>query len=695
MSIITQAPSWLMLFCLMAGVIYAGALYFRDRLNRTYGTPLATLLGVLRFACVSLLCLFLLKPLIKTIEREVEKPIIVIAQDNSSSLCVGSDSSYYRGAYLEQLKQLSTSFGSDYDVRLLSFGDRIAEGLDSINYNDDYTDYSQLLEEIHTRFSGRNLGALIVASDGLYNRGSNPVYAYDNMNAPVFTIALGDTTVHKDALIADVAVNRLAYLGNRFPLEIIVEGRKASGESATLTVSRKGNTVFSQAIVFNGERSFHTIPLTLEAGEIGLQRYTISLSRISNEITFANNTREVFIDVLDSRQKVLILGQAPHPDLNALREAISSNESYRTDVRLAKEFNGRVDDYSLIIYHQLPALGQVGSSILTSALEKKIPALFVWGANTDFNAFNALQTGWSLNNYKNNSTDIGGAYKEGFTLFTVDAKFQSLIRTLPPLQIPFGDFGFSNGVQPIITQQVGNIATTKPLIGFNTVNDVKYGLIAGEGLWRWRMTAFQQTESHDAFNELLMKCVQYLASKDDRSLFRVTGDNDFSSTQDVVFNAELYNASYEPIADREISMRITNDAAESFSYVFSPKGSVYQLNAGKLPVGQYRYEASTTSDGAALIERGEFSVNALRLEYVNTIADHNMLAQFARENNGAMVYPATMAELTERIQAMKEVVSVAYENKQLNELINVKWIAFLIIALLSAEWLLRKRAGTY
>jgi hypothetical protein len=419
------------------------------------------------------------------------------------------------------------------------------------------------------------------------------------------------------------------------------------------------------------------------------------LSRISNEITFANNTREVFIDVLDSRQKVLILGQAPHPDLNALREAISSNESYRTDVRLAKEFNGRVDDYSLIIYHQLPSLGQVGSSILTSALEKKIPALFVWGANTDFNAFNALQTGWNLNNYKNNSTDIGGAYKEGFTLFTVDAKFESLIRTLPPLQVPFGDFAFSNGVQPIITQQVGSIATSKPLIGFNTVNEVKYGLIAGEGLWRWRMTAFQQTESHDAFNELLMKCVQYLASKDDRSLFRVTGDHDFSSTQDVVFNAELYNASYEPIADREISMRITNDAGESFSYLFSPKGSVYQLNAGKLPVGQYRYEASTTSDGTVLNERGEFSVNALRLEYVNTIADHNMLAQFARENNGAMVYPSNMGELTERIQSMKEVVSVAYENKQLKELINVKWIAILIITLLSAEWLLRKRAGTY
>jgi hypothetical protein len=142
-------------------------------------------------------------------------------------------------------------------------------------------------------------------------------------------------------------------------------------------------------------------------------------------------------------------------------------------------------------------------------------------------------------------------------------------------------------------------------------------------------------------------------------------------------------------------MRITNESGESFSYLFSPKGSVYQLNAGKLPVGQYRYEATTTGDGAVLNERGEFSVNAIQLEYVNTIADHNLLAQFARENNGAMVYPANMNELTERIQTMKEVVSVAYENKELNELINVKWIAFLIIALLSGEWLLRKRAGTY
>jgi drug/metabolite transporter (DMT)-like permease len=73
MSIITQAPVWLIIMCLLAGVVYAGALYFKDRFNRTYGTPLATLLGVLRFLCVSLLAFFLLKPLIRLVSYDVEK----------------------------------------------------------------------------------------------------------------------------------------------------------------------------------------------------------------------------------------------------------------------------------------------------------------------------------------------------------------------------------------------------------------------------------------------------------------------------------------------------------------------------------------------------------------------------------------------------------------------------------------------
>jgi hypothetical protein len=51
-------------------------------------------------------------------------------------------------------------------------------------------------------------------------------------------------------LIAKVANNRLAYLGNKFPVEITVQAKKANGERATLTLSKQGKVLYSEELVF-------------------------------------------------------------------------------------------------------------------------------------------------------------------------------------------------------------------------------------------------------------------------------------------------------------------------------------------------------------------------------------------------------------------------------------------------------------
>lgn len=677
------------------GAVYAGALYFKDRFNRTYGSRLAGLLAAMRFGVVTLIAFFLLKPLIKTIQREVEKPIIIIAQDNSQSLSLVKDSAMYKTTYLDQLKSLKDALGEDYDVRSYSFGDQIREGLDSISLQEKETNFSGLLEEINTKFAGRNLGALIIGSDGIYNKGSNPVYSYNKLNAPVYTVALGDTTVRKDALIAEVAANRLAYLNNKFPISISVEGRKCAGESVQVTVSHKGNTVFSQPITFDGNRSSKTIDITQDAKTVGLQKYTVTISNLNGEITYANNRKDVFIEVLDSRQKVLILAATPHPDVNAMREAIASNDAYSISTELVSKFNGNIYDYNLIIFHQLPSSGSQGLNFVKNAIDQNIPALFIWGANTDFNAFNTLGLGYSLSGYRNTNTDINAAVMEGYSLFQIEKITADLIATAPPLSVPFGDFEVSPGANIFVRQQVGQISTSKPLIAFNKKNENKIGLIAGEGIWRWRINAFRQFETHDVFNGMVSKMVQYLASKEDKSLFRVNGPTDFPENIAITFDAELYNASYEAVIDKEISMVIKNEEGREFPYTFSPMNGRYKLNAGSLPVGNYTYVASTVSEGQTLKEVGEFSVSPLQAELTNTIADHKLLAQFARENGGEMVYPDAVNSLAEKIKAREEITSVSYETKQLNDLINFRWLLFLILLLLGGEWLLRKRAGTY
>src|SRR5688500_3869713 len=153
MSIITEAPAWFPILCLFAGIIYAGALYFRDRFNRTYGSFLASVLGILRFVCVTLLAFFLLKPLIRTINRNVEKPVIVIAQDDSQSLIVGKDSAFHQDAYKRQLNDLVSQFGDNYEIRTYRFGNSVHEGIDSLQYNEKLTDFSGLLDEVYNKYS--------------------------------------------------------------------------------------------------------------------------------------------------------------------------------------------------------------------------------------------------------------------------------------------------------------------------------------------------------------------------------------------------------------------------------------------------------------------------------------------------------------------------------------------------------------
>jgi len=178
-------------------------------------------------------------------------------------------------------------------------------------------------------------------------------------------------------------------------------------------------------------------------------------------------------------------------------------------------------------------------------------------------------------------------------------------------------------------------------------------------------------------------------------LFRVNAKNDFPENEPIIFDAELYNASYEAITDKEIKMVIKNEEGKEFPYTFSPQGGRYKLNAGNLPVGNYKYTATVVSEGQNLIESGEFSVSALQVELTNTVADHKLLYQFAKDNGGEMVSPREVSKLAELIKAREDIAAISYENKELNDLINFRWILFLLIGLLSLEWLLRKRAGTY
>ncbi|RLD37637.1 MAG: hypothetical protein DRI83_03610, partial [Bacteroidetes bacterium] len=185
-------------------------LYFRENKNE-FPVWVKRLLGVSRFVLVTLIAFLLLSPLLRLSSRTVEKPIIVVAQDNSMSVVLNDDSSYYRNEYLTSLNHLIERLSEDYEVRLFTFGDEVipltTAYFDTLGFDKRETDISSLFEMMDIRFVNRNLGAMIIATDGIFNKGFNPLYQASGVSCPVYTLALGDTSVRRDAFLKRVLYN--------------------------------------------------------------------------------------------------------------------------------------------------------------------------------------------------------------------------------------------------------------------------------------------------------------------------------------------------------------------------------------------------------------------------------------------------------------------------------------------------------
>ena len=95
------------------------------------------------------------------------------------------------------------------------------------------------------------------------------------------------------------------------------------------------------------------------------------------------------------------------------------------------------------------------------------------------------------------------------------------------------------------------------------------------------------------------------------------------------------------------------------------------------------------------VEKGEFQVAQIQLEMNNTIANHQLLANLVKKHDGGLFYPSNIEDVNDAIQKNNNITSIIFEEKDLKELINLKWIFGLILLLLSAEWFLRKRNGAY
>lgn len=693
LEIITIHSPWFILLCILLGLLYAAILYYKER-NHDFPLILKWIMGISRMVVISLIAFFLLEPLMKTQKKYTEEPLIILAQDNSQSIISGKDSSYYLNDYKQNLNNLIANIEQKYTLKKYTFGDGTSEKFE-LDFQDKITDFSEFFDEVDQRLSGRNIGAMIIASDGLFNKGLNPLYASLKTDYPVYTIALGDTNIHKDIILTKVNYNRLAYQGNEFPIEIIVNGKMCKDQNSKLSVVHNGTEVVSKILAFKTENDFQTIRFNIAATEKGMHRYKINIAQIPGEINTDNNTQEIFIEILDGKQKILVLSNSPHPDVTAIKQALGSNHNYETEYFVIDKFNKNIAAYNMVILHNLPSDRQYLHDIFQKIKDNQLPVLYIIGSQTNLKALNRQSPGFMIPDDNVIYNEAQPIYNNSFTLFSLPESSQIAIASFPPLISPYGEYSISPVAQSMFQQKIGSLHINDPLILFYQSQDARMGYIVGEGIWRWRLANYNNTGNHQVFDDLLNRIVQFLSVKADKSQFRIFHKNNFDENQNIELEAELYNESYELVNDPEVTVTIMNSEGKRFPFTFSRTSRSYFLNAGHLPVDNYTYTAKVSWGNKTLSNEGIFTISALNIEKTNTIANHNLMYNIAVKRGGEMIYPDEMESLFQKMMEKDEVTSISYSRKKFSELLNLPWILALILGLLSIEWFIRKRSGSY
>lgn len=685
---------WIYLIAIICGLCFAALLYLFNR-KQHYSKTLTVILFIARTLAVGAVISLLFNPYIKRTSNIVEPSTIIIAQDNSTSLVLNKDSVFYKNDYHLVLDTLINKIEKKFTVDKYLFGNSTKE-FDSLDFKDYHTDFHELLENIKKNYYKKNVGALVILSDGICNKSHLPEQNIESYPFPIYTVTLGDTTNYPDLYIKEVFYNKTSPTNTSIPIRLVANANNCRGKNMEIVVLVDNEVHKEINIPINSNRFSQTIDFSLESGDEGIRQIDIQIKQIDNE-TANNNSKRFFIEVIDKQYKALICAKAPHPDLGSIRNILGDNFDFEMI------FNGdeitEIEDYDIIILHQIPYLGMNNFQDLDSKLKenKKIPVFHIIGANTDFEKFNGLQENLTIKKGAVNSTlDIKAYYNQNFGLFSIDNEVVEAINTFPPLTLPHIKISSKAKLDILLQMNISDVMTQAPLLSFSNDKDGrKNAYLFGTGIWKWKLNDYYKENDNDNFEEIITKSVKYLLTEKDKELL-VRHEDTYLNNEAITFTADLRNPSQELTNEPELMIRIINKHSKDvFEYSFLKKEKSYHLSIDNLPEGIYNFSASTELGGVKYYDSGSFSVVSVGAEAQELVANSRRMQSLAALTGGENFSLNELDNLAESIDNDERITSIMREETNYKDLINMKSIFFIILSLVSIEWILRKMFGTY
>ena len=637
--------------------------------------------------------------------KNIEKKNYVFIDDSRSIIL--KDSSKNSSDVKKIIESLSD--GLEGEPAFITFGNKITEleggKPDSILFTEGISNYSSITDYLEQ--NGINPAAAIVVGDGIITDGINPVFSAAKLNVPIFTLGIGDTTERKDIEVGKILFNNFIYAGNETKIQADILNNDFGGSDVTVVLKEGGQVIGTKQIKLSRE-GFDTVGFDYLPEEPGEKKLQIQISEAENEASYENNRKTFFIKALDSKVNVLIVSGSPSPDLSFIKNAIEENENFRINSLIqvndanflntgdSDELLDSADVFILAGFPSAATSNKLISKVNNSVEQEKKPFLFVLSSGTDLEKLKKLS---SILPFAIGAVSEGSIKAQPWAvdisspIINIIEDAENVWTNLPPVERSAAQFNVKQGNDILSKAKTNNAATEYPLLISGKSGNRRSVAILAKNTWRWKLQT--DSERNNFFNNFINAVIKWLNAEENEDRIKVNTDKRlYSLGETVLFNAQVYDETFNPVNDAEIKINI-KDGQDNFEIFLAPLSNGMYEGAFESNIsGDFNYSAEVNKDGKTMgTGEGKFSIGETEVEALNLRMNKNLLSLLASETGGEFSFPDNIDEIISEINDIFN--STKEEVVEKNEIVlwSNEWLLILSILFLSLEWFLRKRAG--
>ncbi|MEJ6792677.1 MAG: VWA domain-containing protein [Lacinutrix sp.] len=670
-----------LLYIILAGIVALLLALFQYKFKAKGTSKKNVLFAFLRFVSIFSVLLLLINPKFEQIKVYVEKPNLVIAVDNSSSIRHLNQEDNVLNI-IEGLKNES-ALNEKFNIDMFSFGNNL-NVLDSLSFLEQQTNIDNTFKELNLVYK-KTVSPTIIITDGNQTYGNTYEYSAKKYSQPVYPIVVGDTASYLDLKLKQLNVNKYAFLKNKFPVEAILVYSGGQNVTTRFEVTSGSKTIFSKNLNFTEDDNSKILNFTLPANSVGVKSYKASLVSISSEKNKTNNSKNFAVEVVDEKTKVAIVSSVLHPDIGMLKKSIEINEQRKVVLLSSQEAIKQLNDLQLVIVYQPNNLFKD----LFEALKLENKNKFVIaGAKTDFRFLNKVSENYQ-HDITSQTEDYQPILNTNYNSFIIDdLDFESF----PPILANFGEPNFSVPFKSVLFKKVSSISTDEPLLATFEINGRREAVLFGENLWKWRAQSFINNNSFNAFDNFTGKLVQYLASNKRKNRLNIDYESFYLGISNIIISAQFFNKNYEFDVNESLNIIVTDKLNKSTKTIpFILKNNNYQVDLSALPASDYDFSVKATSENIS--KSGSFKILEYNVEQQFLNADIYKLNTIANTSNGTSYFVNNYKTLIKDLAKDERYKPIQKISKNIVPLIDWKYLLVLIALSLAIEWFMRKYNG--